>query len=200
MNERDLEHLTIASTALRIRQQILSPVDLTKLFLSRIERVNPRINAYLTVTSDAALADAGNAEDEIAGGHYRGPLHGIPVSIKDNIATKDIRTTAGSKILDDWKPTFDATVVAKLKEAGAIILGKTNLHEWALGGTTINPFYGTTRNPWDLEHRGRLQRRLRRRGGREPMFSIYRHRQRSVRQKPGVHVRHHRPQTDLWQN
>jgi len=151
MNEGDLEHLTIASTAHRIRQQTLSPVALTKLYLNRIERVNPKINAYVTVTGEAALADAASAEGEIAGGHYRGPLHGIPVSIKDNIATKDVRTTAGSKILDNWKPNFDATVVAKLKEAGAIILGKTNLHEWALGGTTINPFYGTTRNPWDLE-------------------------------------------------
>jgi aspartyl-tRNA(Asn)/glutamyl-tRNA(Gln) amidotransferase subunit A len=74
---------------------------------------------------------------------------GIPLSIKDNIETK-VRTTAGSKILDNWKPDFDATVLAKLKEAGAVILGKTNLHEWALGGTTINPFYGTTHNPWDL--------------------------------------------------
>src|SRR4029077_8508208 len=74
----------------------------------------------------------------------------IPFSIKDNIATHGVRTTAGSKGLDNWVPDFDAIVVTKLKEAGAIILGKTNLHEWALGGTTINPFYGTTRNPWDL--------------------------------------------------
>src|SRR5437660_957115 len=89
-------------------------------------------------------------EEEIARCNYRGALHGIPFSIKDNIATHGLRTTAGSKVLDNWVPDFDATVITKLKEAGAIILGKTNLHEWALGGTTINPFYGTTRNPWDL--------------------------------------------------
>ena len=74
----------------------------------------------------------------------------MPISIKDNLATSGVRTTGGSKILADWKPDFDATVVAKLKAAGAINLGKTNMHEWALGGTTINPFFGTTRNPWDI--------------------------------------------------
>jgi len=91
------------------------------------------------------------AEQEIQRGLYRGPLHGIPFSIKDNLATNGVRTTAGSKILDDWVPDHDATVVKRLKDAGAIVLGKTNMHEWALGGTTINPFYGTTRNPWDTE-------------------------------------------------
>jgi aspartyl-tRNA(Asn)/glutamyl-tRNA(Gln) amidotransferase subunit A len=125
-------------------------LELTRLFLKRIERLNPILNAYITVTGDDALAAAKNAEDEIAQGRYRGPLHGMPFSIKDNLATRGVRTTAGSKVLNDWTPDFDATVVAKLKAAGAILLGKTNLHEWALGGTTINPFYGTTRNPWDL--------------------------------------------------
>lgn len=150
MNVRDLDSLTIAGLAAEIRQRKISPVEVTRLFLERIERVNPTLNAYVTVTADRALTDARKADDEIAQGRYRGPLHGIPFSIKDNIATKGVRTTAGSKILADWIPDFDATVVAKLKEAGAVILGKTNLHEWALGGTTINPFYGTTHNPWDL--------------------------------------------------
>jgi aspartyl-tRNA(Asn)/glutamyl-tRNA(Gln) amidotransferase subunit A len=108
------------------------------------------LNAYVTVTEEQALADAKVAEKEIRRGKYRSPLHGIPVSIKDNIATKGVRTTAGSKILSEWTPDHDATVVAKLKQAGAIILGKTNMHEWASGGTTINPYYGTTHNPWDL--------------------------------------------------
>src|SRR5215468_9655675 len=133
-----------------IESRSISPVELTRLFLERIERLNPILNAYVTITADNALAAAQKAEDEIAQGRYRGPLHGIPFSIKDNLATREVRTTAGSKVLNDWRPDFDATVVAKLKDAGAIILGKTNLHEWALGGTTINPFYGTTRNPWDL--------------------------------------------------
>jgi aspartyl-tRNA(Asn)/glutamyl-tRNA(Gln) amidotransferase subunit A len=150
MNSQELERLTIATLAPEIENRNISPVEITRLFLERIEGVNPTLNAYVTVTADNALAAARQAEDEIAQGRYRGPLHGIPFSIKDNIATKGTRTTAGSKILADWIPDFDATVVTKLKAAGAIILGKTNLHEWALGGTTINPFYGTTRNPWDL--------------------------------------------------
>ena len=150
MNTRDLESLTIATLAPEISNRTVSPLELTELFLARIERVNATLNAYVTITAESARADARKAEEEIAQGRYRGPLHGIPFSIKDNLATKGVRTTAGSKILHDWKPDFDATVVAKLKEAGAVILGKTNLHEWALGGTTINPFYGTTRNPWDL--------------------------------------------------
>src|SRR6476660_9849302 len=150
MNAQDLENLTIAGLAAEIKNRSISPVEMTRLFLERIERINPILNAYVTVNADIALTEAKRAETEISQGRYRGPLHGIPFSIKDNIATKGIRTTAGSKILDDWVPDFDATVVTKLKEAGAIILGKTNLHEWALGGTTINPFYGTTRNPWDL--------------------------------------------------
>ncbi|MGH7815974.1 MAG: amidase [Candidatus Binatia bacterium] len=150
MNTPDLETLTIATLAPEISNHTVSPLELTELFLARIERVNPTLNAYVTITAESARVDAKKAEEDIAQGRYRGPLHGIPFSIKDNIATKGVRTTAGSKILHDWKPDFDATVVAKLKEAGAVILGKTNLHEWALGGTTINPFYGTTRNPWDL--------------------------------------------------
>ena len=149
MNAEDVD-TTIAGLGSAIRNRKVSPVEVTRLFLERIERINPILNAYVTITADDALADATRAENEIGHGGYRGPLHGIPFSIKDNIATKGVRTTAGSKILDQWKPDFDATVVAKLKEGGAVILGKTNLHEWALGGTTINPFYGTTRNPWDL--------------------------------------------------
>jgi aspartyl-tRNA(Asn)/glutamyl-tRNA(Gln) amidotransferase subunit A len=150
MNTEDLESLTIARVAPEIKSRKISPVELTRLFLNRIERLNPVLNAYVTVTAVNALAQAEKAEDEIAQGRYRGPLHGIAFSIKDNIATQGVRTTAGSKVLDNWIPDHDASVVGRLKDAGAIILGKTNLHEWALGGTTINPFYGTTRNPWDL--------------------------------------------------
>jgi aspartyl-tRNA(Asn)/glutamyl-tRNA(Gln) amidotransferase subunit A len=150
MNPHELENLTIAELAPELKYRRISPLELTESLLERIRRINPILNAYITVTAEAALEDAERAHAEIAQGRYRGPLHGIPFSIKDNLATKGIRTTAGSKILNDWIPDFDATVVARLKEAGAIIFGKTNLHEWALGGTTINPFYGTTHNPWDL--------------------------------------------------
>ena len=144
------EAATISDLALQLRRKEISPVELTRLYLERAKRLNPRLNAYITLTEEQALADAAQAEEEIRQGRYRGPLHGIPFSIKDNLATKGIRTTAGSKILADWIPEHDATAVRRLKEAGAILLGKTNMHEWALGGTTINPFYGTTRNPWNI--------------------------------------------------
>jgi aspartyl-tRNA(Asn)/glutamyl-tRNA(Gln) amidotransferase subunit A len=150
MTENELLDLTIVQAAQRMRQRHLTPVELTRLYLARIEKLNPRLNAYQTLTAEDALADAETAEKEIAAGKYRGPLHGIPVSIKDNLATRGVKTTAGSKILADWVPDFDATVVARLKAAGAIILGKTNMHEWAAGGTTINPYFGATYNPWDL--------------------------------------------------
>ncbi len=149
MKERDLEGLTISGVSAQIRRGEVSPVELTKLYLARIKRLNPILNAYMTLMEKQALAEAKKAEDEIKGGNYRGPLQGIPFSIKDNLATKGVRTTAGSKILSEWEPDFDATVVARLKAAGAIILGKTNMHEWATGGTTINPYFGTTYNPWD---------------------------------------------------
>ncbi len=151
MTELDLEELTIAEVAPRIRSKEVSPVGLTRLFLERTKRLNPVLNAYVTQTEEQARADAKAAEKEIKRGRYRGPLHGIPFSIKDNLATKGIRTTAGSKILSEWVPDYDATVVDRLRKAGAIILGKSNMHEWAAGGTTINPFYGTTHNPWDLK-------------------------------------------------
>ena len=151
MTDHDLTGLTLADAAAQIQGGGLSPVELTELMLARIDRLNPELVAYVTVSREEALADARAAEAEIRDGKYRGPLHGIPLSIKDNIATRGIRTTAGSKVLQDYVPEYDATVVARLREAGAVILGKTNMHEWANGGTTINPFYGTTRNPWDTE-------------------------------------------------
>jgi aspartyl-tRNA(Asn)/glutamyl-tRNA(Gln) amidotransferase subunit A len=150
MTETDLEDLTITEISPRIKTGEISPVELTNLFLERIERLNPVLNAFTTVLLDSARAEAKAAEKEIRNGKYRSPLHGIPISIKDNLATTGVRTTGGSKILSDWKPDFDATVVTRLKAAGAINLGKNNMHEWALGGTTINPYFGTTRNPWDI--------------------------------------------------
>ncbi|MDE0343630.1 MAG: amidase [Deltaproteobacteria bacterium] len=151
MTDQEMSGLTLADAADRIKGGEVSPVHLTELMLSRIDRLNPELVAYVTVSREEALADARAAEAEIRDGKYRGPLHGIPLSIKDNIATRGIRTTAGSKVLEDCVPESDATAVARLREAGAVILGKTNMHEWANGGTTINPFYGTTRNPWDTE-------------------------------------------------
>lgn len=107
------------------------------------------VNAFITVTADLARAQAAEAEHEIAAGRYRGTLHGIPVAVKDLFATKGIRTTAGSRILKDWIPDDDATVVRKLREAGAVLLGKLGLHEFAYGISSVNPHFGDVRNPWD---------------------------------------------------
>jgi aspartyl-tRNA(Asn)/glutamyl-tRNA(Gln) amidotransferase subunit A len=156
MTDTDLAFASIEEVAGLYRKRKLSPVDVTKLMLARIEQLNPKLNAYITVTAQQALVQAKKSEAELfaprgrKGHRDRGPLHGIPISLKDNIYTKDIRTTAGSKILKDFVPLHDAVVWAKLKEAGAILLGKTNLHEFAYGVTTNNPHYGPTRNPWDL--------------------------------------------------
>ena len=157
MTDTDLAFASIEQIGKLFRKRKISPVELAKLMLARIERLNPKLNAYITVTAELALAQAKRAETELyaprgrKGHRDRGPLHGIPISLKDNIHTKDIRTTAGSKILKDFVPQHDAQVVAQLKEAGAVILGKTNLHEFAYGVTTNNPHFGPTRNPWDLE-------------------------------------------------
>jgi aspartyl-tRNA(Asn)/glutamyl-tRNA(Gln) amidotransferase subunit A len=155
MNDNGLAFASIEEIGKLFRKRKLSPVELTKLVLARIERINPNLNAYLTVTAELALAQAKKAESELLAprgrkGHRdRGPLHGIPISLKDNIYTKGIRTTAGSEILKDFIPKHDAQVVVLLKEAGAVILGKTNMHEFAYGVTSNNPHYGPVRNPWD---------------------------------------------------
>jgi aspartyl-tRNA(Asn)/glutamyl-tRNA(Gln) amidotransferase subunit A len=134
----------------------LSPVELTEFMLERIARLNPKLNAFITVTADQARAQAKKAESELSvmwrrkTAIDRGPLHGIPISLKDNIYTAGIRTTAGSVVLRDFIPGEDAPVVTRLKQAGAVILGKTNLHEFAYGVTTNNPHFGAARNPWDV--------------------------------------------------
>lgn len=149
MKSLDLEQATISEISMHLEHKKISPLELTNFVLAKTKKLNPLLNAYLTITEELALADAKAAEREIQEGRYRGPLHGVPFSIKDNIATQGIRTTAGSKILSEWVPDYNATVVDKLRQAGAVIIGKTNMHEWASGGTTINPYYGTTLNPWD---------------------------------------------------
>jgi aspartyl-tRNA(Asn)/glutamyl-tRNA(Gln) amidotransferase subunit A len=155
MNDTDLAFASIEEIGELFRKRKLSPTELTKLMLARIELLNPKLNAYITVTTELALAQAKKAESELfaprsrKGHRDRGPLHGIPISLKDNIYTKGIRTTAGSKILKDFIPQHDAQVVVLLKEVGAVILGKTNLHEFAYGVTSNNPHFGAVRNPWE---------------------------------------------------
>ncbi|MBZ5569332.1 MAG: amidase [Acidobacteriia bacterium] len=120
--------------------------------MGRIEKLGPVLNAFITVTGEHALEQARAAEREIAHGRYRGPLHGIPIALKDLIDTAGVRTTAASALFQDRVPTEDATVVRRLKRAGAVLLGKTNLHEFAYGGSGTVSYYGAVRNPWALEH------------------------------------------------
>lgn len=156
MPKHDLAFFSVPELARLFRTRKLSPVELTKHFLDRIGSLNPELNAYITITADFALAQARQAETELCpprgkkSRRDRGPLHGIPISLKDNIHTEGIRTTAGAQFLSEFVPEKDAHIVSRLKAAGAIILGKTNLHEFAYGVTTNNPHYGPTRNPWDV--------------------------------------------------
>ncbi|RPI10180.1 MAG: amidase, partial [Zetaproteobacteria bacterium] len=148
MPANGLTSLSIAEAGEQIRRRALSPVELTRAYLDRIEARNPEVRCYLTVLAEQALAAASAAERDIASGHHRGPLHGIPVALKDLVMTRGIRTTCGSRILKDWVPDSDATVVVRLAAAGAILLGKLNMHEFAYGPTGVNPHYGTAANPW----------------------------------------------------
>jgi aspartyl-tRNA(Asn)/glutamyl-tRNA(Gln) amidotransferase subunit A len=143
--------LTIAEASSRIARGEISPVALTEAALERIGRINSRLAAYITVCEKEAREAAAAAERMIAAGYRLGPLHGIPIALKDNVYTRGIRTTAGARILADFVPDEDATVTLRLKRAGAVIVGKTNMHEFAWGGTTDNPHYGTCRNPWNPE-------------------------------------------------
>jgi aspartyl-tRNA(Asn)/glutamyl-tRNA(Gln) amidotransferase subunit A len=144
--------LTISEAAELLRQKKISPVELTSACLDRIERLNPVLNAFITFTDEAAMAQARVAEDEIQRGHWRGPLHGIPIGLKDLIDTAGVLTTCGSELFADRVPTEDAEVVRRLKNAGAVVLGKQNLQEFAYGGTSVSSYYGAVHNPWNLNH------------------------------------------------
>lgn len=148
----DLTTLTIDEARRLIAEKKLSPVDLVRAYLARIEKVNPRINAYITVTSDSALQQAQALEAEIAKGKARSPLHGVPIALKDNIDTAGVRTTAASALFADRVPKDDAVVVRKLREAGAVFLGKLNMHEFAYGGTSVVSHFGPVRNPWNTDY------------------------------------------------
>lgn len=156
LTDSQLPFASISQIGKLFRSGKLSPLELTRFLLARIERLNPQLNAFITITSELALKQASRAELELARGkgrsprRDRGPLHGIPFSLKDNIYTAGIRTTAGSTILRDFVPTDDAPVARALYEAGAVLLGKTNMHEFAYGTTNTNAHFGPAHNPWDL--------------------------------------------------
>jgi aspartyl-tRNA(Asn)/glutamyl-tRNA(Gln) amidotransferase subunit A len=141
--------LSIADASDLLQGRKLSPVELTNACLARIERLNPVLNAFITVTGEQALADARAAEAEIARGRRRGPLHGIPIALKDLFDTAGVRTTAGSAVFADRVPPEDAEVVRRLKASGAVLLGKLNMHEFAYGDTSAQTHFGPVRNPWD---------------------------------------------------
>ncbi len=145
----ELSRMTISLLAPKLKSRKISPVELTRAVLEHIERLDPLLRAYITVDAEGALKAARTAQRQITQGKYLGPLHGIPISLKDLYDTKGLRTTAGSKIMAVRVPAEDATSVARLRAAGAIIVGKTNLHEFAFGSTTQNPHFGGTRNPYD---------------------------------------------------
>ena len=149
MKTEELAFASIAELAPLIQKKEISPVEVTQFHLDRIERLNDQYLAYLTVLKDEALTAARTAEQEIVNGQYRGSLHGIPISLKDLFGVKGVQMTCGSKILADHVADIDATVVTKLSQAGTVLLGKLNMHEFAWGGTSRNLHYGTPRNPWD---------------------------------------------------
>ncbi len=147
----DLAGLTLAEASARIRSRAVTPTQLVEACLARIQVYNPKVNAFITVLREQALKQARELDAEQQAGKFRGPLHGIPIALKDNIDTAGIRTTAASAVFDDRVPTEDAPVVTRLKAAGAIFIGKANLHEFAFGGTSATSYYGPVRNPWALE-------------------------------------------------
>src|SRR3989441_5587382 len=142
---------TIGTLAPEIMRGSLSPVTLTEEVLQRAERLNPTINSFITILRDRALRQAEAAEGAIREGKYSGPLHGIPIAMKDIFYIKGVRCTAGSKILATNVANYDSLVVKRLIGAGAVLIGTTNLHEFASGVTKVNPFYGPVRNPWDTD-------------------------------------------------
>lgn len=151
MAVESLHFQTIREVGERLRRREISPVELTTDALARADALDGSLNAFITITHETALQQAEDAERSLKSGHYLGPLHGIPISLKDLYQTAGITTTGGSKILKDWRPTADATVTRRLRQAGAILIGKNNLHEFAFGATNENPHYGPSRNPWNSE-------------------------------------------------
>ena len=149
--DSQLLNLSLTEAADKVRSREVSPVELVQAALARIRATDDVLRSYITVFEEQALQVAKAAEIMAGAGHDLGPLHGVPIALKDNVAVRGSRTTAGSKVLGDWLPEIDATITQRLRRAGAIFIGKTNMHEFAWGGTSANPHYGAVRNPWNTE-------------------------------------------------
>lgn len=152
MKGNEICYLTMGEIAAALRRKDFSPVELTDALLQRIEAIDGKLHCFITRTADLAMQQARQAEQELYSGADRGPLHGIPIALKDLYLTKGIRTTCHSALLENWLPTEDATTVAKLREAGALLLGKLGMHEFAFGGPSVDAPFPAVRNPWNTEH------------------------------------------------
>ena len=145
-----LHYLSISELSKLIETKVISPVEVTKLLLDRIDAIDPELKSYATVMADEALLEAGKAEEDIMKGNYKGPLHGVPIAVKDLCFTKGVRTMGGTAVLENFVPGFDATVVEKFRKSGAVLLGKLNLTEGAMAG--YNPRREVPQNPWRRDH------------------------------------------------
>ena len=149
--DSELYYLSAGQLSRLIRDRKVSPVEVVEAHLARIDALEPQLNSFITLVPERALAAARQAEQEIGSGRYRGPLHGVPLALKDLYYVKGIRNTSGSRLYDDFVPDYDCTIAARFREAGAILLGKLNLHQFAYGPTGENPDYGHMHNPWNPE-------------------------------------------------
>src|SRR5436189_5352136 len=147
----DLTRLTATEIAAVVQSGDVSAVEVTTAHLQRIRDVDERVHAFLHVDHDGALAAAERVDERRRKGEALGPLAGVPLALKDVFVTRGLPTTCGSKILEGWRPPYDATVVRRLRDAGVIVIGKTNMDEFAMGSSTENSAYGPTHNPWDLD-------------------------------------------------
>ena len=148
----DVLRITISELSPKIHNKEISPLEATEAALTEAARLQPTLNSFITLRYESAMEQALESEKALSRGEYRGPHHGVPIGLKDNLATAGVTTTVGSKVLANYVPEEDAEVVVRCRNAGAIIIGKENLEEFAAGATSNNPHYGAVHNPWGLDH------------------------------------------------